>query len=76
MEFRENQGTSLRYIAAEPDDYDPNRKYPMIILLHGFGAHMGDLASLSPALDSKGYVYIFPNAPIEMEVGFGTTGYA
>ena len=40
------------------------RSYPMIILLHGFGAHMGDLASLAPAIDPTGYVYIFPNAPI------------
>ena len=48
----------------------------MIMLLHGFGASMRDLANLSPAIDSNSYVYIFPNAPIEMQIGFGTTGYA
>ena len=48
----------------------------MVMLLHGFGASMRDLASLSPAIDSKSYVYIFPNAPIEMRIGYGMTGYA
>lgn len=75
MEARQLQGKTLHYIAVEPDGYDPSRKYPMIILLHGFGAHMGDLASLAPAIDSEGYVYIFPNAPIPFEIGPGATGY-
>ena len=48
----------------------------MVILLHGFGASMRDLAGLSPGIDSDSYVYIFPNAPIEMQVGYGMTGYA
>ena len=75
MQARQLQGKTLHYIAIEPDGYDPARKYPMIILLHGFGAHMGDLASLAPAIDPKGYVYIFPNAPIPFEIGASATGY-
>ncbi len=76
MEAREHQGKTLRYIAIEPDGYDPNRHYPMILLLHGFGANMADLANLCPAIDPKGYVYICPNAPLEAQIGFGVTGYA
>ena len=75
MQAKQIQGKTLQYIAIEPDGYDPTRKYPMIILLHGFGAHMGDLASLAPAIDSEGYVYIFPNAPIPFEIGPGMTGF-
>ena len=75
MEAKQLQGKTLHYIAVEPDGYDQSRKYPMIILLHGFGAHMGDLASLAPAIDPEGYVYIFPNAPIPFEIGPGATGY-
>ena len=75
MQAKQLQGKTLHYIAIEPDGYDTARSYPMIILLHGFGAHMGDLASLAPAIDSTGYVYIFPNAPIPFEVGPGATGY-
>ena len=75
MQAKQVQGKTLHYIVVEPDGYDASRKYPMIILLHGFGAHMGDLASLAPAIDSEGYVYIFPNAPIPFEIGPGATGY-
>ncbi|MCH8205600.1 MAG: alpha/beta fold hydrolase [Chloroflexi bacterium] len=48
----------------------------MIVLLHGFGASMRDLAALSPAIEPHSYVYVYPNAPIEMQVGYGMTGYA
>lgn len=75
MQATQHQGKTLQYIAVEPDGYDPTQKYPMIILLHGFGAHMGDLASLAPAIDATGYVYIFPNAPIPFEIGPGMTGF-
>ncbi len=75
MQATQLQGKTLHYIAIEPDGYDPTQKYPMIILLHGFGAHMGDLASLAPAIDPTGYVYIFPNAPIPFEIAPGATGY-
>lgn len=75
MEAKEYQGKTLKYIAIEPDGYDPARQYPMIILLHGFGAHMGDLASLAPAIDPKGYVYICPNAPIPFQIAPGMTGF-
>ena len=75
MQAKQVQGKTLHYIVVEPDGYDPSRKYPMIVLLHGFGAHMGDLASLAPAIDPEGYVYIFPNAPIPFEIGPGATGY-
>lgn len=76
MQAKEIQGQSLLYLAVEPDDYDPEANYPMIILLHGFGASMTDLAGLSSAIHPTGYVYIYPNAPIPMQVGPGMTGYA
>ena len=75
MQASQHLGESLQYIAVEPDGFEPGRKYPMIILLHGFGAHMGDLATLAPAIDPNGYVYIFPNAPIPFDLGGGATGY-
>ena len=76
MEFKERAGRSLAYIAIEPDGYDQRRAYPMVVLLHGFGSHMGDLAGLCAAIDRERYVYICPNAPISMEIGPGMTGYA
>ena len=75
MQTKRYEGSTLQYLAIEPDGYDPARKYPMIILLHGFGAHMGDLAGLAPAIDAAGYVYICPNAPIPFQIGPGMTGF-
>ena len=76
MQARTIEGNSLAYILVEPDDYDKNQEYPAVILLHGFGASMNDLAGLSPAIDRSGYLYLFPNAPIQMQIGYGMTGYA
>ena len=75
MELQEHEGESLRYLTVEPDGYQPERRYPMVILLHGFGSHMGDLAGLSQAMDRHGFLYAFPNAPIRLELGYGAEGY-
>lgn len=76
MEANQFEGKTLKYLAIEPDDYDSSKSYPMIILMHGFGASMRDLAGLCPAIDSKGYVYICPNAPLTVQLGPGMTGFA
>ena len=76
MEAYEHQGMHLRYMTVHPDDYDPNRKYPLVIMLHGFGANMQDLAGLSPVISSTGYVYAFPNGPESVELAPGFVGYS
>ena len=60
MEAQEFEGSQLRYLTVHPDGYDPNKRYPMVIMLHGFGANMQDLAGLSPVINTTGYVYAFP----------------
>ena len=76
MQAREIDGNSLAYIVVEPDGYDESQEYPAVVLLHGFGASMRDLAGLAPAIERAGYVYLLPNAPIQMQIGYGMTGYA
>ncbi len=76
MEAHEHQGSQLKYLTVHPDDYDPNKKYPMIVMLHGFGANMQDLAGIAPVLNSTGYIYAFPNGPEAMELGPGYVGYS
>jgi phospholipase/carboxylesterase len=39
----------------------------MVIVLHGRGADMNDLADLAPLIDRGGYRFIFPNAPHRFE---------
>ena len=70
-----NEGPGLQYVTVVPDDYAPESSYPLVIMLHGFGANMQDLAGLAPAISADGYVYACPNAPIPFQLGPGQTGF-
>jgi phospholipase/carboxylesterase len=74
MDAEAVDGKSLPFIIARPDGFTPDGSWPLLVLLHGFGASMHDLASLGPAIDATGYVYAFPNAPYKVELGFGSVG--
>ena len=76
MEAKEFEGRGLHGLIVEPDDYDPGREYPLIVLLHGFGSNMSDLAGLPPAVSRADYLYACPNAPLALDFGMGQTGYA
>ena len=70
-----HEGTGLQYITVVPDDYSHDSSYPLVIMLHGFGANMQDLAGLAPAINATGYVYACPNAPISFNLAPGHTGF-
>lgn len=76
MEAKQFEGRSLHGLIVEPDDYDPSREYPLLVLLHGFGSNMSDLAGLTPALSRTDYLYACPNAPLALDFGMRQTGYA
>ena len=76
MKIEENSGDTLQFLIAYPDDYSESSKYPLIVMLHGYGAHMGDLASLAPRLHESGYIFAFPNAPLRVDFGGGSWGYS
>lgn len=69
------EGKALQYILIRPDDFTPDGSWPLVIMAHGFGANMYDLANLAPAIDETGYVYAFPNAPYPLE-GTGGSGFS
>ena len=75
MQAEQHQGAGLKYLTITPDGYDPEISYPLMVMLHGFGANMQDLAGLAPAISSTGYVYACPNAPIPFQLGPGQTGF-
>ena len=75
MKSEKHQGKGLQYLTVLPDEYDEGRRYPLVIMLHGFGANMQDLAGLAPVINSTGYVYACPNAPIAFDLGQGHAGY-
>ncbi len=76
MQTTDNQGKHLAYCTVYPDGYEPSKTYPIIFLLHGFGASMYDLAGLSYVISTTDYIYICPNAPISVDLGNGFDGYA
>lgn len=67
---------TLNFTVVEPNGFNSENHYPIVVLMHGFGASSKDLASLASAINSTGYVYAFPQAPIEMRMGLGGFGYA
>ena len=68
MESVQRQGESLVYLAVLPDNYVPEKAYPAVVLLHGFGSNMNDLSGLCPAIERERYVYLCPNAPIPVQI--------
>ena len=44
-EQRRVANDGLHYLTIFPDDYDADADYPLVVMLHGFGANMQDLAS-------------------------------
>ena len=76
MNFEQLSEGSLPMVVGTPDNFDSSHQYGMIVLMHGFGSHMGDLAGLAPLINETDYIYVCLNAPIEMSIGFGQQGYA
>ena len=75
MKGQVHEGPGLKYLTVTPDDYEEGSSYPLVIMLHGFGANMHDLAGLAPAINDTGYVYACPNAPIPFNLGLGHAGF-
>ena len=76
MEMQQHRDAGMDYLVVLPDDYRPDQGYPLVVLLHGFGAHMGDLATLAPALGRRGYVYVAPNGPLRVRIAPNQIGFA
>ena len=76
MQVETVQGKDLVYLTLYPLDYDPSLSYPLIVMLHGFGANMYDLASLSSVIGATGYIYVCPNAPIPVQLEPSMVGFA
>ena len=76
MIVQEHNNSKLKFISSVPDNFSEKNEYGIVIMMHGYGASMHDLVSIAQAINEKDFIYIFPNAPIEMNVGFYQKGYA
>jgi phospholipase/carboxylesterase len=65
---------SLRYLLKVPTQRPDSDVMPMVVMIHGRGADMNDLADLASMLDTKdGCRFVFPNAPKAFEAYAGMT---
>jgi len=76
MRAQVQMGRDLVYLNVYLKDYDPSLEYPLIIMLHGFGASMYDLANLAPVIEPRGYLYVCPNGPIPVQVAEGALAFS
>ena len=63
----------LLHCVYEPPGEGP---HPTVLALHGRGANAMDLLGLAPHLAGGAFRVICPQAPMEVELGPGMTGYA
>jgi dipeptidyl aminopeptidase/acylaminoacyl peptidase len=68
FEWRGADGAALEGIIFFPADYEPGRRYPVVVQMHGgpaesdkFGSGSGLLLNYFPVLTGKGYVVLRPN---------------
>lgn len=67
----------MRVRAAGGSDRRGGGDGPAIVLCHGFGAPGDDLVSLARVIDAgPGARWFFPEAPLELDLGFGGAGRA
>ena len=76
MDAKVIDSQALSYVLLTPDGFRPDGSWPLVILMHGFGANMYDLPGLAGEIDSTGYVYAFPNAPYPLGGGLSGNGYS
>jgi phospholipase/carboxylesterase len=69
-------GPTLKHLVIYPENYVPNKLYPVVILLHGFGSNMHDIAAIAPHINNDNYIYACPNAPVPIDLGLGRKGFA
>ena len=59
----------FKYRVNVPEDYDPNKSYPLIIGLHGYGSTLDRFMKLWKDFSGSGCIYVVPQAPYPFSVG-------
>ncbi len=66
--WKSSDGVTIEGLLILPADYEPGRRYPLVVQMHGgpvesdkFGGGAGVLLNYFPVLTGKGYVVLRPN---------------
>ncbi len=46
-----------------PENYDPEKSYPLLIGMHGYGGSSEDFAGVWSKLDTHAFIFVIPEAP-------------
>ena len=76
MNIKEKLIGELQTIIVEPESIAENTSANLIIILHGYGANMKDLVSLTEYIGDEKSIFVFPNAPFEFQLSYQLYGYA
>lgn len=76
MNIKEKLIGELKTIVVEPVNLNSDCSNNLIVILHGYGANMRDLLSLSENMGTDNSIFAFPNAPFEFQLSYQQSGYA
>lgn len=48
------------YLIILPDEYDTGKRYPLVVLLHGYGSSPEDFAKAATYINTHDYIYALP----------------
>ncbi len=51
-----------QYLVVLPETYDPAQRYPLVILLHNYGANPEDFAEVTSLINTRDFIYAVPEA--------------
>jgi predicted esterase len=51
------------YLMVLPEEYDPAKRYPLVILLHGYGSSPEQFAQVTAFINTRDYIYALPQGP-------------
>ncbi|MDD5089276.1 MAG: alpha/beta fold hydrolase, partial [bacterium] len=52
-----------QYLVVLPEDYEPGKKYPLVVLLHGYGMSPEQFAEVASLINTRDFIYAVPEGP-------------
>ncbi|MBU0509428.1 dienelactone hydrolase family protein [bacterium] len=62
-----------QYLVVLPTDYDPNQRYPLVVLLHSYGSNPERFAEVTSFINTTDFIYAVPEAPYSVLDATGRT---